>query len=157
MKKITNCLWFNDDAEEAIEFYCSLFPNSKRGAVTRCPKGAPLPEGTLFTATFELLGREYMALNGGPMFKFTEAFSMVVHCDTQQEIDDLWEKLGAGGQRQQCGWLKDRFGLSWQIVPSVLEKLMVDPDQSKVGRMSAALMQMDKLDVASLQAAFDGR
>jgi predicted 3-demethylubiquinone-9 3-methyltransferase (glyoxalase superfamily) len=146
-QKVTTFLWFDTQAEEAANFYVSLFENSR---VTRVTSG---PTGEAFVVEFELAGVQYIALNGGPMFHFTEAISLSVDCADQAEIDKLWEKLSEGGSGGQCGWLKDRFGLSWQIVPSVLPMLMADPS----GRVMQALMQMTKLDIQTLQDAYDGR
>jgi predicted 3-demethylubiquinone-9 3-methyltransferase (glyoxalase superfamily) len=156
MQKITPFLWFDDKAEEAMNFYVSIFKNSRAGTVTRYGDAGPGPKGSVMTATFQLDGQDFIALNGGPLFKFTEAISFVVNCETQQEIDEFWEKLSAGGQEVQCGWLKDRYGLSWQIVPRILSELMrKDPQTSN--RVMKALMQMKKLDIARLQAAYDGK
>jgi len=154
--KISPFLWFDDNAEEAIEFYTSVFKNSKRFDVTRCGEAGPGPAGAVMVASFELEGQRFIALNGGPLFKFNEAISFVVNCDTQEELDGYWEKLSAGGEPGQCGWLKDRFGLSWQIVPTILPELMQTGDVEKSGRVMAALMQMTKLEIATLQSAFDG-
>ena len=155
MQKITPFLWFDNQAEEAVNFYVSLFKNSKVGTITRYSEEAAAasgrPKGSVMTATFELEGQEFIALNGGPHFKFTEAVSFVVNCDTQEEIDKFWENLSEGGQKSQCGWLKDRYGLSWQIVPTILDKLMKDPEKSK--RVIAAVMQMTKLDIKTLKQA----
>ena len=131
MQKITPFLWFNDQAEEAMNFYTAIFKNSRIGSVSRYGEGGPGQPGSVMTATFELDGQEFMALNGGPLFTFTEAISFFVNCETQAEVDELWEKLTEGGEESQCGWLKDRFGLSWQIVPSVLGELLNDPDAEK--------------------------
>jgi predicted 3-demethylubiquinone-9 3-methyltransferase (glyoxalase superfamily) len=156
-QKVSTCLWFDTEAEEAAKFYVSLFDNSRITAVSRYGKGMPMPEGTVLTVVFELAGTEYMALNGGPLFKFSEASSMVVQCDTQAEIDRLWEALIAGGgHAQQCGWLKDRYGLPWQIVPARLREMMQDPDRARFDRLMAAIMGMVKLDIAKLEAAYRG-
>jgi predicted 3-demethylubiquinone-9 3-methyltransferase (glyoxalase superfamily) len=152
-QKITPFLWFNDNAEEAITFYTALFKNSGMGSVSRYGADGPGPKGTVMVATFQLEGQQFMALNGGPQFKFTEAISLMVHCDTQQEIDDLWEKLSEGGEKSRCGWLKDKFGLSWQIVPRILGELM--QDGKRAGNVMKALMQMDKIDIATLQHAYN--
>jgi predicted 3-demethylubiquinone-9 3-methyltransferase (glyoxalase superfamily) len=156
MQKISSCLWFDSQAEEAARFYVSIFKNSKMGAITHYDKGvaevAQRPVGSVMTVTFTLDGEEFMGLNGGPQFKFSEAISLMVHCDTQRELDDYWAKLSAGGQIQQCGWLKDRYGLSWQIVPSSLEKLLTS-DVAKRTRVMQALLQMTKLDIATLEKA----
>jgi len=156
-QKVSTCFWFNSEAEEAANFYVSLFENSRITGLLRYGKGAPLPEGTALTVTFTLAGTEFMALNGGPRFTLSEAVSMVVYCDGQAEIDRLWDALLAhGGREQQCGWLKDRFGLSWQIVPSNLREIMRDPDPVKVSRVMGAVMTMVKLDIAKLEAAYRG-
>jgi predicted 3-demethylubiquinone-9 3-methyltransferase (glyoxalase superfamily) len=155
MQKVTPFLWFDDKAEEAMNFYVSLFRNSKVLSLSRYGEGAPLPAGTVMTCTFELDGREFMALNGGPYFKFTEAFSMFVTCESQEEVDEYWEKLSAGGEESQCGWLKDRFGLSWQIVPKKLGELLGDPDPVKSQRVMAAMLKMGKIVIADLQHAHD--
>jgi predicted 3-demethylubiquinone-9 3-methyltransferase (glyoxalase superfamily) len=156
MQKITPFLWFDDQAEEAMNHYVSIFKNSKIGSVTRYGDAGPGPKGSVMTASFELEGQPFTALNGGPHFKFTEAVSFVVNCDTQAEVDELWDKLSAGGQTQQCGWLKDKFGLSWQIVPSVLIELIKDPDPQKSQRVMEAMLQMTKMDIAKLRQAYDG-
>jgi predicted 3-demethylubiquinone-9 3-methyltransferase (glyoxalase superfamily) len=155
MQKITTFLWFDDKAEEAANLYVSLFKNSKLGKVVRYPEGAPAPKGTVMTVTFELDGQEFFALNGGPHYKFTPAISLFVNCETQQEVDDLWEKLSEGGRKDRCGWLQDKYGLSWQIIPSVLGKLMHDSDPAKSKRVMQAMMQMEKLDIKKLQQAYD--
>ena len=155
MQGITPFLWFDDKAEEAVNFYVSLFPNSKIGAISRYSdegaKAGGRPKGTVMVVTFELDGRKFMALNGGPHFKFTEAISFLVNCETQEEVDKLWEKLSEGGRKDRCGRLKDRWGLSWQIVPTALGKLMSDP--AKAPRVMQAMLQMDKLDIAKLEEA----
>jgi predicted 3-demethylubiquinone-9 3-methyltransferase (glyoxalase superfamily) len=153
MQGITPFLWFDDNAEEAVNFYTSIFPDSKILNTARYGDGAPRPKGTVMTATFLLNGQEFMALNGGPMFKFTEAVSFMVTCENQQEIDMYWEKLSAGGQKSRCGWLKDKYGLSWQIVPKALGELMTQKDPAASSRVMQALMKMDKLDIAILKAA----
>lgn len=158
MQKITPCLWFNDQAEEAMRFYVSIFKNSKVGRVTRYGEaGANVsgrPKGSVMTATFEIEGQEFMALNGGPHFTLTEAVSFIVNCDTQKEIDTFWEKLSEGGEKGVCGWLKDKFGLSWQIVPTMLSEMMQDKDADKTNRVMQAILQMKKLDIARLQEAY---
>jgi predicted 3-demethylubiquinone-9 3-methyltransferase (glyoxalase superfamily) len=156
-QKITTFLWYDDDAEEAIRFYSSIFADSKVLAETRWGAGGPVPEGTLMSATFRLAGQEFMALNGGPQFRFTEAISLLVHCADQAEVDRLWEKLGAGGEPGQCGWLKDEYGLSWQIVPDAMLQMLADEDPAKVKRVSEAMMQMKKLDLARLRQAYEQR
>lgn len=157
MPKITPFLWFDTQAEEAANFYCSIFPNSRIGKVTRYGKAGPGPDGSVLTIVFFLDGQEFTALNAGPTFKFTEAISFVVPCRTQDEIDNYWSKLTAnGGQESQCGWLKDKFGLSWQIVPANLAELMSDPDPQKSNRVMQALLKMKKLDIVTLQNARTG-
>ncbi|MBB6731619.1 VOC family protein [Cohnella zeiphila] len=154
--KITPFLWFNDNAEEAIQFYGSIFKNAKTSNVSRYGEGAPFPKGTLMSATFELEGQRFMALNAGPHFKFNEAVSFYVNCETQEEVDDLWEKLTAdGGEPGRCGWLKDKFGLSWQIVPAILGELLADKDAGKAGRVTQAMLQMDKIDIRALKQAYE--
>ncbi len=149
MQTITPFLWFNNNAEEAIEHYSKIFKNV---TVKQKVNG---PDGKLMTASFEINGQPFIALNGGPMFQFTEAISFVASADTQQEIDHLWNGLCEGGTPSRCGWLKDKFGLSWQIVPPVLPKLLGDPDRTKAKKVMEAMMQMDKIDIAKLQAAYD--
>jgi predicted 3-demethylubiquinone-9 3-methyltransferase (glyoxalase superfamily) len=156
MQKITPFLWFDNQAEEAMNFYVSIFKNSKTLSCTRYGDAGPGPKGTVIVASFELDGQEFMALNGGPRFKFTEAVSFVVNCETQAEIDEMWAKLSAGGEQSQCGWLKDKFGLSWQVVPPILSKLMQDKDPQKSNRVMEALLKMKKIDIATLQRAYDG-
>jgi predicted 3-demethylubiquinone-9 3-methyltransferase (glyoxalase superfamily) len=155
MQKITPFLWFDDRAEEAMNFYVSIFKNSKVGRVTRYGDGGPGPKGTVMSATFQLDGQEFFALNGGPLFKFTEAISFFVNCETQQEVDELWEKLSAGGEKSRCGWLKDKYGLSWQIIPSILGKLLQDKNAEKAKRVMTAMLQMSKIDIEALQQAYD--
>ena len=155
MQKITPFLWFDNQAEEAVNFYTSVFKNSKIGKVSRYSDAGPGPKGSVMVMAFELNGQEFMALNGGPIFKFTEAVSFVVNCETQEEVDDYWTKLTAGGSEVQCGWLKDKYGLSWQIVPTILGKLMGDPDPKKSKKVAEAMFQMKKLDIKKLQAAYD--
>ena len=156
-QKITPFLWFDGNAEDAMNFYTSIFKDSKVVNVSRYPEGGPAPKGTLMSATFQLHGQEFMALNGGPMFKFTEAISLFVKCETQKEIDEFWEKLSAGGQKSQCGWLKDKFGLSWQIVPPILGKLLGDKDPKKSKRVMMAMMKMSKIEIQKLKDAYDGK
>ena len=156
--KITPFLWFDNQAEEAMNFYTSVFKNSKIGEVARYGEAGPGPAGSVMTATFELDGQHFIALNAGPHFKFTEAISFVIDCQNQEEVDYYWNKLTAdGGQESQCGWLKDKFGLSWQVVPSMLSKLFSTPDKEKANRAMKAMMQMKKLDIATLQKAYDGQ
>ena len=157
MKKITPFLWFDDKAEEAMNFYVSIFKNSKVGSVTRYGEAGPGPKGTVMTATFQLDGQDFIALNGGPHFKFTEAVSFSVDCKTQAEVDELWEKLSEGGQKSRCGWLKDKYGLSWQIVPTVLTEMLGDKDPEKSKRVMGAKLQMNKLDIKTLKQAYEGR
>lgn len=156
MKKITPMLWFDDNAEEAVNHYSSIFTDSKVLEVSRYGEGAPMPAGTVLVIRFQLRGQEFTALNGGPYFKFTEAISFVVECEDQAEVDEFWQKLSAGGEKSQCGWLKDKFGLSWQIVPEILGELMTDKDSEKSGRVMQALMKMNKIDIQALQRAYDG-
>jgi predicted 3-demethylubiquinone-9 3-methyltransferase (glyoxalase superfamily) len=154
--KITPFLWFNNNAEEAVNFYTSIFKNSKILDMSRYGEGAPMPAGTVMSATFELEGQQFMALNGGPEYRFTEAISLYVDCKTQAEVDELWAKLTAdGGEEGPCGWLKDKFGLSWQIIPSALGELLGDPNPAKSQSVMQAMFQMKKLDIAKLQQARD--
>lgn len=154
MPKITPFLWFDTQAEEAANFYASIFENSKVGTISRYGEGAPMPAGTAMTVSFELDGLEFTALNAGPMFKFTEAISFYVNCETQEEVDHYWNRLLEGGGREsQCGWLKDKYGLSWQIIPAALPRLLSNPDRAKAGRVMQAMLQMVKIDVAKLEAA----
>src|SRR5439155_7180145 len=157
MQKIVTFLWFNDQAEEAMNHYISIFPDSKVLSVSRYGDAGPGPKGQVMVANFQLVGQEFMALNGGPQFKFTEAISLFVNCETQQEVDQLWAKLTAGGEESQCGWLKDKYGLSWQIVPTALGEMMADKDPEKSGRVMQAMLQMGKLDLAALRRAYEGR
>ena len=158
---ITPCLWFDNQAEEAAKFYVSIFKNSKIGSGARYgEEGAKIsgrPKGTVMTVTFKLDGQEFMALNGGPIFKFTEAISFMVNCKTQEEVDRLWGKLSEGGEEGPCGWLKDKFGLSWQIVPTVLGEMLQDKDPKKSERVMKALLQMKKLDIKTLKQAYEQR
>ena len=157
MQKITPFLWFDNNAEEAMDFYLSIFKDSKVVDVSRIGEGTPGPRGTIVVATFMINGQEIMALNGGPYFKFTPAFSLHVASATQSEIDELWEKLLAGGGApSQCGWVTDKFGLSWQIVPTILNRLMADKDRAKSDRVREAMLGMVKLDVAALEKAYAG-
>lgn len=156
MQKITTYLWFNDNAEEAVNFYISIFKDSKIIELSRYSEGMPLPAGTVLTIKFQLEGQEFLALNGGPHFKFTEAISLLVDCKDQAEVDTLWSKLSSnGGQESMCGWLKDKYGLSWQIVPSVLGKMLTDKDPKKAARVGQALMKMRKLDIKELEEAYN--
>ena len=154
-QKITPFLWFKDNAEEAMKFYTSIFKDSGIGDVSRYPEGGPMPAGTVMTGTFYLNGQEFYVLNGGPNFTFNEAISFFVKCETQGEIDDLWSKLSAGGKEQPCGWLKDKFGISWQIVPSILGQLLGDKDRQKASRVMKAMMTMKKIDISELKRASD--
>lgn len=156
MQKIVPFLWFDDKAEEAANFYVSIFKNSKITGLTRYGEGAAGPKGSVMSVTFELDGRQYYALNGGPVFKFTEAFSLFVNCEDQKEVDDLWEKLSAGGAKSRCGWLKDKYGLSWQIVPTVMEEMIKDKDEKKLARVTEAFLKMKKFDIAALKRAYKG-
>jgi predicted 3-demethylubiquinone-9 3-methyltransferase (glyoxalase superfamily) len=155
MQRITPFLWFDDQAEEAMNFYVSIFNNSKVGRVTRYGKAGPGPKGSVMSATFQLEGQEFMALNGGPHFSFTPAISFFVNCETQEEVDELWKKLSAGGKTERCGWLKDKYGLSWQIIPSALGRLMGDNNAAKAQSVMKAMLEMDKIDIARLQQAYD--
>jgi predicted 3-demethylubiquinone-9 3-methyltransferase (glyoxalase superfamily) len=157
MQRITPCLWFDHQAEEAARFYVSIFKNSKLGEITHYGEGAPRPKGSVLTVRFQLDGEEFLALNGGPVFKFTEAISLIVNCETQEEVDRMWEKLSKGGEKVECGWLKDKYGLSWQIVPTVLAKMLSDPDPARADRVLQAVMQMKKLDIKKLEEAYAGR
>ncbi|HEY2645362.1 MAG TPA: VOC family protein [Candidatus Acidoferrales bacterium] len=156
MQKITPFLWFDGRAEEAANFYVSIFKNSKIGTVNRYGEHGPGPKGTVMITTFQIEGQDFIALNGGPQFKFSPAISFVVNCETQEEVNHFWEKLSVGGEVRQCGWLQDKFGISWQIVPTALPKLMSDPDREKTGRVMQALMQMTKIEIKRLEDAFQG-
>jgi predicted 3-demethylubiquinone-9 3-methyltransferase (glyoxalase superfamily) len=154
MQKITTFLWYDDKAEEAANLYVSLFKNSKIETISRYGDAGPGPKGSVMVVNFQLEGQKFMALNGGPHFTFTPAISLVVNCETQQEVDELWDKLSADGRKDRCGWLQDKYGLSWQIVPTVLGQLISDPDPEKSSRVMKAMMQMDKLDIQRLQDAY---
>ncbi len=160
MQKITPCLWFDHQAEEAAKFYVSIFKNSKLGPVTRYgdagAQGSGRPKGSVMTVTFELDGQEFVALNGGPLFKFSEAISLMVKCETQQEIDEMWDKLSEGGQEVECGWLKDKYGLSWQIVSPEWETMLSDKDPKKSERVMNAILQMSKPNLQLIQQAYEG-
>ena len=158
MKPITPMLWFNGDAEEALKLYVSLFPDSKMLSVMRAPKGTPgMAEGQVLTASARINGQEFTALNGGPQFKFNESISFVVHCDTQEEIDKYWDALTKdGGAESACGWLKDKYGLSWQITPDYLIEKLQDKDPKKAGAVMQAMLQMHKIDIATLERAYEG-
>jgi predicted 3-demethylubiquinone-9 3-methyltransferase (glyoxalase superfamily) len=153
MQKIVTSLWFDTQAEDAARFYTSIFPDSKIVNVTRYGSAGPREEGLVMTVDFKLHGQEFNAINGGPEFKFSEATSLIVRCRDQAEVDQLWEKLGDGGEPGPCGWIKDKYGLSWQVVPVVLDELIADPDPVKAQRVMAAMLQMGKIDVAELQRA----
>jgi predicted 3-demethylubiquinone-9 3-methyltransferase (glyoxalase superfamily) len=155
MQTITPFLWFDTEAEEAVAFYVSVFPNSKIGAIARYPEGSPGPAGTVMTVEFEINGQPFVALNGGPIFKFTEAISFVVGCESQEEIDKVWDKLSAHPENEQCGWLKDKYGVSWQIVPAEMGKIMSQRDPEKSKRVMQAMLQMKKLDIAKLKEALE--
>jgi predicted 3-demethylubiquinone-9 3-methyltransferase (glyoxalase superfamily) len=159
MQKITPCLWFDSQAEEAANFYVSIFRNSKIGSITRYGEaGAKVsgrPKGTVMTVTYEIEGQEFVALNGGPVFAFSPAISFIVNCETQEEVDRLWEKLSEGGQMEQCGWLTDRYGVSWQIVPAVLGEMLKDKDPEKSEKVMEALLQMGKVDIGALKQAYE--
>jgi predicted 3-demethylubiquinone-9 3-methyltransferase (glyoxalase superfamily) len=159
MQKITPCLWFNSQAEEAANFYVSIFKNSKIGHITRYgdagAKVSGRPKGTVMTVTFEIEGQEFMALNGGPHFKFSEAISLMVKCDTQKEIDVMWEKLSQGGETGQCGWLKDKYGLSWQIISPMWDEMLRDKDAKKSERVMKAILQLTKPDIKTLKQAYE--
>jgi predicted 3-demethylubiquinone-9 3-methyltransferase (glyoxalase superfamily) len=157
MQKITPFLWFNDKAEEAMHFYISIFKNSRVGRVSRYGEAGPGQKGKVMSATFVLEGQEFFALNGGPQFPFTEAISLYVDCKTQEEVDELWEKLSEGGEKGRCGWLKDKFGLWWQIIPSALGEMLGDPDPAKANRVMQAMMKMKKIDIEALRHARDQR
>ncbi len=155
--RISPCLWFDGQAEEAANFYVSIFKNSTTTAVSRYGEVGPGPKGSVMAIGFQLDGQAVTALNGGPMFKFTEAISMIVHCETQAEVDYYWEKLCAGGQPGRCAWLKDKFGVSWQVVPTALIELMQDKDAAKSARVMQAMLQMTKIDIAGLRRAYEGK
>jgi len=158
MQKITTFLWFDDKAEEAANYYVAIFKNSKIGPITRygeeAAKVSGRPKGSVMVVTFQLNGQEFMAINGGPHFKFSEAIPLVVNCQTQREVDRLWEKLSEGGEEGQCGWLKDKYGLSWQIVPTVLGKMMQDKDTEKSERVMKAMLKMHKINIKTLKQAY---
>jgi predicted 3-demethylubiquinone-9 3-methyltransferase (glyoxalase superfamily) len=161
MQKITPHLWFDNNAEEAAKFYTSIFKNSRIVDIARYGEAAAevsgRPKGTVMTVVFELEGQSFMALNGGPVFKFSPAISFLVSCETQEEVDDLWEKLSEGGETEQCGWLKDKYGVSWQIVPNVLGEMLLDKDAKKSERVWQAMLQMKKIDIQGLKKAYTGR
>lgn len=155
MQKITPFLWFDNQAEEAMNFYVSVFKNSRAGSVSRYGEGAPFPVGMATSVNFQLDGQDFMALNAGPQFKFTEAISFFVDCETQEEVDELWDKLSEGGEQSRCGWLKDKFGLSWQIIPKTLGEMLGDKDPVKSKNVMMAMLQMSKIVIADLQKAYD--
>ena len=154
MQKITTFIMFNDQTDEAVNFYVSIFKNSKIVSASRYGEGGPGPKGTIMSANFQLAGQEFIAYNGGPHFIFTDGISLYVSCETQAEIDELWEKLSAGGEKGQCGWLKDKFGMSWQIVPPILGELLGDSDAEKAGRVLQAMLKMSKIDIETLKQAY---
>lgn len=156
MPKITPFLWFDTQAEEAANFYARVFPNSKIVTVARYGEAGPGPKGSVMTVAFELDGKPFLALNGGPHYKFTEAISFTVDCKSQEEVDSYWSKLSAGGQEAPCGWLKDKFGLSWQVTPTILGEMMSDRDPAKSKRVMEAMLKMKKLDIAALKKAYEG-
>lgn len=155
VQKITPFLWFDKQAEEAMLLYTSVFKNSRVGAVTRYGEAGPGPQGSVMTASFELAGQQFTALNGGPLFHFTEAISFAVDCGSQEEVDELWSKLSAGGEEGACGWLKDKFGVSWQIVPTALTEMLTDPDPEKSERVTTAMLKMKKTDIQTLRRAYE--
>jgi predicted 3-demethylubiquinone-9 3-methyltransferase (glyoxalase superfamily) len=155
MQKVTTFLMFDNQAEEAVKFYVSIFRNSKMVSMSRYGEGGPMPAGTVMGASFLLNGQEFMAYNGGPHFTFSEGISLYVNCETQEEVDRLWEKLSDGGEKGQCGWLKDKFGVSWQIIPTALGEMLGDPDPQKSQRVMQAMLQMTKIDIAALRRAYE--
>ena len=155
MPKISPFLWFDTQAEEAANFYTSIFKNSRIVKISRYGEGAPQPKGSVMTVAFTLDGQEFTALNGGPLFKFTEAISFIVNCKTQEEVDHYWSKLLAGGEESRCGWLKDKYGLSWQVIPTVLREMLGDPNPQKAKRVMEAMLAMKKIDIAGLKKAYD--
>jgi len=157
VQRITTFLMFNDQADEAVHLYVSLFRNSKIVNTTRYGEEGPGPKGTVMSATFQLEGQEFMAFNGGPHFTFAQGMSLFVHCETQEEVDELWEKLSEGGEKQPCGWVKDKFGVSWQIVPNALGEMLNDPDPEKSQRVLKAMLRMSKIDIQALRQAYEQR
>ncbi len=155
MQKIVTFLWFDNQAEEAMNFYTSIFKNSKIKNIARFGEAGPGPKGSVMIGTFQIEGQDFMALNGGPVFSFTPAISLYVNCETQEEVDELWEKLSAGGEKSRCGWLKDKYGLSWQIIPTALGEMMQDKDPAKSQRVMKAMLQMDKIDIKTLRQAYE--
>jgi predicted 3-demethylubiquinone-9 3-methyltransferase (glyoxalase superfamily) len=156
MPKITPCLWFDTQAEDAAKYYVGIFPNSSIVTTLLTGDAGPGPKGSVLTVDFNLDGKNFIALNGGPQFKFSEAISMSVDCESQDQVDLYWQKLSAGGEEGQCGWLKDRYGLSWQIVPTILPQMLKDPDQKKADRVMRAMMKMKKLEIPALKKAYEG-
>jgi predicted 3-demethylubiquinone-9 3-methyltransferase (glyoxalase superfamily) len=156
MQGLTTCLWFDTQAEEAANYYTSVFDDGKITQVTRYGSAGPRPDGSVMTVDFQLAGQDFVALNGGPEFTFNEAISIQINCDSQDEVDRYWARLSEGGEEGPCGWLKDKYGVSWQVIPTLLNRLITDPDQEKAQRAMAAMLQMGKIDSAKLQAAFDG-
>jgi len=154
MQKITPCLWFEANADEAVKFYTTVFPDAKVMDTVYYGEAGPMPAGTLLTVTFSIFGQEFMILNGGPYTKFTPAISFIISCENQAEVDEYWDKLSEGGVEDQCGWLSDKFGISWQIVPTILDKMMMDPDPVKVKRVTEAMLKMVKLDISELEKAY---
>jgi predicted 3-demethylubiquinone-9 3-methyltransferase (glyoxalase superfamily) len=157
MQKITPFLWFDGNAEEAANYYISIFKNSKMGKISRYGDAGPGPKGSVMSVTFQIEGQEFFALNGGPQFKFTPAISFFVNCETQKEVDELWEKLSAGGRTDRCGWLQDKFGVSWQVIPTILGQLLGDKDPQRAKRAMQAMLQMTKIDGNALQQAADAK
>jgi predicted 3-demethylubiquinone-9 3-methyltransferase (glyoxalase superfamily) len=157
MQKITPFLWFDQQAEEAMHFYTSIFKNSKVGTISRYGEAGPGPKGSVMSVTFELEGQQFFALNGGPQFSFTPAISFFVNCETQKEVDELWEKLSAGGEKNSCGWLRDKYGVSWQIIPSALGRMLQDKDPEKSTRVMKAMLQMKRIDIEGLTRAYENR
>ncbi len=155
MQKIVTFLWFDNQAEEAMNFYTSIFKNSKIKNIARYGEAGPGPKGSVMICTFQIEGQDFMALNGGPVFSFTPAISLYVNCETQEEVDELWEKLSASGEKSRCGWLKDKYGLSWQIIPTALGEMMQDKDPAKSQRVMKAMLQMDKIDIKTLRQAYE--
>jgi predicted 3-demethylubiquinone-9 3-methyltransferase (glyoxalase superfamily) len=155
MQKITPFLWFDGKAEEAANFYVSIFKNSKIVSITRYGEAGPASKGSVMSATFQLDGQDFIALNGGPMFTFSPAISFFVNCESQEEVDKLWQKLSEGGEKQRCGWLKDKYGVSWQIIPTALGQMLQDKDGDKSKRVMNAMLQMDKLDIKTLKQAYE--
>ena len=157
MQKITTFLWFNDKAEEAMNFYTSIFKNSKVVSITKYGDAGPGKKGSVMSGIFQIEGQEFYVLNGGPQYTFTPAISLFVNCETQKEVDELWEKLSEGGRKDRCGWLQDKYGLSWQIIPTILGKLLNDPDSAKSSRAMKAMLQMSKIEIEELKRAYEGK